>query len=163
MATSFSAVKARPTSPVPAPSQGALCVAHESVEFDTDVTLAAALTVSMVRLPARAVVVAGMVYGPDIDTGTETFDFDIGWAGNGGSGTFDAADPDGFGNLGIQSGDAVTEWKPVASILVPFQGVLCTAGVVSFTRRTTLQLVFNADAAAGGTGKMTMVAFYYVP
>lgn len=163
MATAFTTAKARATAAVQLAGEGALCAAHASVTFDTDVTLAAALTVTMVRVPARAVVVGGWVYGADIDTGTEAFDFDIGWAGNGGSGTFDAADSDGFGNLGVQSGDVITELKPVAGILVPFQGRLLTEGVVDFTRRTKLELIFNADANAGGTGLMTMVAFFYVP
>jgi len=163
MATSFTTVAARTTSPVIKAGQGALCVADASVTFDTDVTLAAALTVSVVRVPAGARVVAGYVYGADIDTGTEALDFDIGWAANGGTGTFDEADPDGFGNLGVITGDVIADFKPVAGIFVPFQGRLLTEGVVSFTKRTTLELLFNADANAGGTGLMTMVAFYYVP
>ncbi len=163
MATSFKTVAARTTSPVQQASQGALCVAHSTVEFDTDVTLAAALTIGMVRLPARARVVSGWVYGADIDTGTEAFDFDVGWQANGGTGTFDTADPDGFGNMGVMSGDAITELKPIAGILVPFQGVLLTSGIVEFTKRTIIDILVNADANAGGTGKLTLCAFFYVP
>lgn len=160
MATSFTTTRAAADFPVFQPTgSGVLCAAYASVTFDDDVTLAAALTVSMCKLPANAVLLGGYVMGADIDTGTEAFDFDIGWAANG----VDAADPDGLGNLGVMSGDVITELKPVAGIYVPFQGLLFTDGPKTFTKPTTLTLTVNADANAGGTGKLTMVAFYVVP
>lgn len=64
----------------------------------------------MCRLPANSVVVGGMLYADDIDTGTEALDMDIGWAANGS----ESADPDGFGNLGVWTGDVTTDVKPVA-------------------------------------------------
>lgn len=164
MATSFTTTRAASTVP---PYQGfgggTLCVAWGKVTFDTDVTLAAALTVSMCKVPAGATVVGGYVAGGDIDTGTETFDFDAGWAANGGTGTYDAADPDGFGNFGVSSGDTITELIPVAGIYHPLQGVLMTDGPLTFTADTTMQLVFNADANATGTGTVYMVVYYTTP
>ena len=82
----------------------------------------------MCKLPQGAVVIGGWVMGDDLDTGTETLDMDIGWAANG----VDAADPDGFGNLGVWTGDAVANLKPVASNYFPLQGVLFSDGPKKF-------------------------------
>lgn len=114
------------------------------------------------KVPAGAVVVGGWVRGEDIDTGTEALDFDVGWAANGGSTTPDAADPDGFGNFGVVTGDAVTELKPEVSILLPLNGTL-KSGPVIFTRETTIQIVFNVAANAGGTGVIWVQVWYIVP
>lgn len=135
---------------------GALCVAYGTYEW------AAALstdTVEMCRIPAGAVVVGGWVMGDDIDTGTETLDFDIGWAANG----VEAVDTDGFGNLGVVTGDAVTEWKPVAGILMPLQGLLLADGPKAFTNETVITVTINAAAQAGGTGTLSVVVLYVVP
>lgn len=112
----------------------------------------------MCKLPANAVVVGGHIMGDDLDTGIETLDMDIGWAANG----TDAADPDGFGNLGVWTGDAITDLKPVAGIYYPLQGVLFTAGPKKFAAETTIQIEANAAAATGGTGTVTVVVFYFV-
>lgn len=112
----------------------------------------------MCKLPANAVVVGGMIYGDDLDTGTETLDMDIGWAANG----TDAADPDGFGNLGVWTGDAITDWKPVAGIMYPLQGVLLSGGPKKFSEETTIQIEANAAAATGGTGTVSVVVYYFV-
>ena len=74
----------------------------------------------------------------------------------------DAADPDGFGNLGVWTGDAITDWKPVAGIMYPLQGVLLTGGPKKFAAETTIQVEANAAAATGGTGTMTVVVYYFV-
>lgn len=112
----------------------------------------------MCKVPAGAVVVGGMIYGDDLDTGIETLDMDVGWAANG----TESADPDGFGNLGVWTGDAVTDWKPVAGIMYPFQGVLLTAGPQKFTKETTIQIEANAAAATGGTGTVTVVVYFFI-
>ena len=113
----------------------------------------------MCKLPASAVVVGGMLYAEDLDTNaTETLDMDIGWAANGS----DAADPDGFGNLGVWTGDAITDWKVVASNMFPLQGVLITGGPKKFAAETTVQVEANAAAATGGTGTMTLVVYYFI-
>lgn len=112
----------------------------------------------MCKLPANAVVVMGWVYGDDLDTGTEALDMDIGWAANG----VDSADPDGFGNLGVWSGDAVTDIKPEVSIFYPFGGVLRTAGPKKFSAETTIQIEANVAANSGGTGTVTVVVLYFI-
>tara|TARA_R110000772_G_scaffold89304_1_gene185094 strand:+ start:9272 stop:9742 length:471 start_codon:yes stop_codon:yes gene_type:complete len=106
----------------------------------------------MVKLPSGATVIGGHIQASDLDTGTETLDLDIGWAANGS----DAADPDGFGNLGVLTGD-VSVHTPVAGIYVPLAGVLQTTGVQAFAAETTIQLVCNVTAATGGTGFLTVV------
>ncbi|MCK5602761.1 hypothetical protein KAR91_12850 [Candidatus Pacearchaeota archaeon] len=112
------------------------------------------------RIPAGAVVTGGRIYAPDLDTNaTETLDFDVGWNDNG----TDTADPDGFGNFGVVTGDVVAGYKPVAGIMIQFQGVLLTAGPVTFSAETIIQVVFNVAAATGGTGVMTIVADYLNP
>lgn len=112
----------------------------------------------MCKLPPNAVVVGGMIYADDLDTGIETLDMDVGWAANG----TEAADPDGFGNLGVWTGDAITDWKPVAGVMYPLQGVLLTTGPQKFSDTTTIQIEANAAAATGGTGTLTLVVYYFV-
>ncbi len=116
----------------------------------------AADIIEFCRLPMYATVIGGYLMGADIDTGTETLDIDIGWAGNG----TDTADPDGFGNFGVLSGDVITELVPVAGIYRPLQGVLLTDGPKTFGAETIIQGVVNAAAAAGGTGVLTCVVHY---
>lgn len=103
------------------------------------------------KLPAGAVVLGGWLRGEDIDTGTETFDIDIGWT----------ADTDGFGNFGVVTGDAVTELKPEVSILLPLNGTL-KSGPVTFTAETTVIGTVNAAAATGGTGVLWLQVHYVV-
>lgn len=160
MAT-LTATRAASTFPVYGGTHGNLRVAYGTYEIAANPT--AADIVQMVRLPAGAVVVGGWVFGDDLDTGTEALDFDIGWAANGGSGTYDSADPDGFGNLGVVDGDTVSQLKPVAGIYYPLQGVLFADGPVTFTKETTIQLVFNVAAATGGTGTISITVLYVVP
>ena len=110
----------------------------------------------LVKLPAGATVVGGYLRGEDLDTGTEALDIDIGWAANG----VDSADPDGFGNLGTWTGDAVTGIKPEAGIYYPLGGVLFSAGPKTFTVETTIQAECNTTANAGGTGYIWAVVDY---
>lgn len=114
----------------------------------------------MCKLPAGAVVIDGFVRADDLDTGTEVLDMDVGWAAN----DTDAADPDGFGNLGVWSGDAVTDIKPEAQIWYPFNGVL-KDGPKSFSEsggETTIQVEANVAANAGGTGTLYVGVYYLV-
>lgn len=115
-------------------------------------------TYEMCKLPAGAVVVMGWVYGDDIDTGTETLDMDVGWKAN----ATEVADPDGFGNLGVWTGDATVDVKPEVSIWYPFGGVLRTAGPKKFTAETTIQLTAVAASNAGHVGTVTVVALYFI-
>ena len=111
----------------------------------------------MCRVPAGAMVIDGFVRADDIDTGTEALDMDIGWASNGS----DAADPDGFGNMGTWTGDAVTDIKPEVQIWFPFNGVL-KDGPKTFARETVIQLEANTASNAGHVGTVYVGVYYIV-
>jgi len=112
----------------------------------------------LVKLPANSTVVGGYLMAEDLDTGTEVLDIDIGWAANG----VDAADPDGFGNLGVWTGDAVAGIKPEVGNYFPLGGVLFSAGPKTFTVPTTIQAEGNVAPNAGGTGYLWVVVHYVV-
>lgn len=116
----------------------------------------------MCRVPAGATIVGGWFYGADLDTGTETLDMDLGWAANGGSGTYDTADPDGLGNLGVLTGDAFAAGNvsPTTGLMYPLSGVLSIGTLPNFTNETVIQIEANAAAATGGTGAIALVVFY---
>ncbi len=138
------------------PGAGIMGVAFGSFNIAANPTAADIFTIC--KIPP-CTVIGGLVYGVDLDTNaTETLNFDIGWAANGA----EAADPDGFGNFGVVAGDALAEYKPVAGILLPFQGTLLTGGPQVFTRETTIQVVFNVAAATGGTGFLSANVYYVV-
>jgi hypothetical protein len=152
MAT-LTAARAASTFPVAGASQaGDLKVAWGSYNLLVNPT--AADIIQMCRVPAGATVVGGRIYGADIDTGTETLDFDFGWAANGD----EVADPDGFGNFGVVSGDAIDGNE--VGIDRALGGVLRTAGPKTFTKETILQITIVATAAATGTGMITAVVYY---
>ena len=116
--------------------------------------------IQMCRTPANAVIVGGWIQGEDIDTGTEALDFDIGYAANG----VDVADTDAWGNLGVVTGDVSVQMPTgVAGIYIPFAGVLATGGPKSLGAETIHQVLFNAAANAGGTGRLSMYVMYIVP
>ena len=133
---------------------GALKVAWGTYTLAANPT--AADIIRFCRVPAYATVLGGYLMGADIDTGTETFDMDIGWEANG----TDIADPDGFGNMGVMSGDTITELIPVAGIWRPLQGVLLTEGPKTFAAETIISGTVIAAAQAGGTGVLTVVVHY---
>jgi hypothetical protein len=156
MAT-LTSTRAAATFPVAAPAVGGvMCVAYGSYTLAANPT--AADIIQFCRVPAGATVIGGYLQGADIDTGTEEFNFDLGWAANGA----ESADPDGFGNFDVITGD-VSVHLAVAGIYLPFQGVLQTTGPQTFTRETIIQGVVNVDAATGGTGILTCVVFYVMP
>lgn len=148
--------RAASTAPVPSLSstQGVLQVAWGTY------TLAANPSqndvIEFCKVPAGATVIGGWLQGADIDTGTEAFDIDIGWAANG----TDSADTDGFGNFGVLTGDAVTELKPVAGIYVPFANVIQDSGYKTFAAETKIIGTVNAAANAGGTGLLKVVVLF---
>lgn len=111
----------------------------------------------MCKIPKGAIVIDGAIRADDLDTGTETLDMDVGWASNG----VDAADPDGFGNLGVLTGDAVTGVKPETMIWYPLNGVL-KDGPKEFSEETTIQVEANAAANTGGTGTLYLYVLYLV-
>lgn len=157
VAETLTTTRAVSTFPVFKPTgAGILCCAYGTYELAANVEDGDIF--EMCRVPAGATVVGGMIYADDLDTGTEALDMDIGWAANGS----DTADPDGFGNLGVWTGDAITDWKPVAGIMYPLQGVLLTDGPKTFARETIIQVEANAAANAGGTGTLSVVVYYTV-
>lgn len=157
--TTFTATRAGETFPVfKASGAGDLCCAYGTIEIA--INPVAADIYEMCRVPAGAVVVGGYIYAEDLDTNaTETLNMDIGWADNGS----DIADPDGFGNLGVWTGDVTADIKPVVGNRFPLQGVLFTGGPKAFVNETTIQIVANVTAATGGTGTLSVVVYYVNP
>lgn len=118
--------------------------------FTITTALAADDVVEMLKLPAGSTVVGGYLRATDIDTGTEALDIDIGWAANG----TESANPDGFGNLGVWTGDSNNDFE--------LGGELYVSGPQYFTEETTIQLDVNAAANAGGTGTIWLVVEFFV-
>lgn len=143
--------------PVPGPAgfAGILRVARGSHTFATGDDEDGDIF-QLCKIPAGATVIGGYVQGKDLDTGTEALDIDIGWAANG----TESADPDGFGNLGLWSGDAVTDVRPEAGIYYNLGGVLVSTGPQTFTNDTTIQLEVNTAANTLGGGIITAVVYY---
>lgn len=157
--TTFSSVRVASDFPVfKASGAGVLCRAFGTIEIA--VNPVAADIYKFCVVPAGAIVTGGWIIGDDLDTNaTETLNMDVGWAANGD----EVADPDGFGNLGVLVGDVLVEYKPVAGILLPLQGVLLTAGPKTFNADTTIEMVANVTAATGGTGTLTVMVDYVNP
>lgn len=154
MAT-LTATRAAATFPVASSSAaGILQVAWGTYTLATNPT--ANDIIQMCRVPAGATVIGGYLQAADLDTNaTETIDIDVGWAAYGS----EVADPDGFGNFGVQTGDASVH-LPVAGIYLPLAGVLQSAGPKNFTDEAVIQVTAIATAATGGTGVVTLVVFY---
>jgi hypothetical protein len=108
------------------------------------------------KLPAGAVVVGGAFYAGDIDTGTETLDLDVGWAANG----TESADPDGFVNGGVLTGDAITDLLAAGSNYRPFP---MATGPLTFTNETMVQVEANAAANVFAAGTISVVVYYVLP
>ena len=141
-----------PTPGLPIPA-GAMGVAWGYYNHASN--LAATTIIEYCRVPKGATIIGGFFQAVDLDTGTEELDIDIGWAANG----TDVADPDGFGNLDVLTGD-VSVHLPVAGIWVPFAGIIQSAGFKTLAAETMLIATVNVDAATGGTGISKMVAYY---
>lgn len=147
----------RAASTLPVPGSGVLRVAHGTYEHASN--LAGGTIIEYCRVPKGAVVVGGWWGGDDLDTdGTEELNVTLGWAANG----VDAVDADGFGDLGVITGD-VSVHLGAAGMFFPLQGKLLTEGPVEFGAETVLTATVVTDAATGGTGTTTMVVYYYVP
>lgn len=156
--TTFTATRAASTFPVAKPPGGAAGVAWGTIEVA--VNPVAADIYEMCRIPAGAIVTGGYIYSDDLDTNaTETLDLDVGWLANGA----EAADPDGFGNLGVFTTDTVAGIKPEAGYQFPFGGTLITAGPQAFTRETVIAVTCVATAATFAAGTLSVVVNYYVP
>ena len=164
MAT-LTADRAADTFPVFKPSgSGNLGVAYGTYALTADP--APADIIEMCRVPAGAVIVGGHVYAADLDTNAnETFDIDVGWLANGGTGTYDAADDDGLGNFGVITGDAFATGNisNVTGVNLPLAGLLVTGVLPAFTKETTLAITVVDDTATFTAGSISLVVFYVVP
>ena len=163
-AETLTSTRAASTFPVfKASGAGVLCCAYGTYEVAANVEDGDIF--EMCRVPAGAVIVGGCLYCDDLDTGTEALDMDIGWAANGGSGTYDSADPDGLGNLGTLTGDAFAAGNvsPVAGLIYPFSGVLADGDLPTFTNETVIQVEANTAANSFTAGAMTLVVYYVNP
>jgi len=157
-AETLTATRAASTLPVfKASGAGIVCAAYGT--FAVAANVEDGDIFEMCRVPAGAVVLSGVVRADDMDTNaTETLDMDVGWAANG----TDAADPDGFGNLGVWVGDAVGDIKPEAYNYFPFGGIL-KDGPKTFAAETTIQVEANAVSATFAAGDLTVVVYYINP
>lgn len=120
-------------------------------------------TYEFCRLPAGATITGGYLRGDRLDTNaTETLDLDIGWAANGGSGTYDGVDADGLGNLGVLTGDvfALGNVANVVSYNYPLNGLLNTGVFPTFTAETVIQLTTIVTAATFAAGTLSIVIEY---
>lgn len=114
---------------------------------------------NMCKVPAGAVILGGWLRHGDIDTdASETMDIDVGYAANGDV----VADPDAFGNFGVQTGDAITGYLPEGGVLLPFMGVL-KDGPLTLTKETTITVTCVDDPATYTAGTISVVVFYVVP
>jgi hypothetical protein len=157
MAT-FTATRAASTFPVTSITGGVLNVAYGTIEVAANPV--AADVYEMCRIPAGAVVVGGQILSDDLDTNaTETLDLDIGWLANG----VEAADPDGFGNLGVQGTDTVAGIKPESGYNYQFGGKLITDGPQAFSAETVVAVTTVATAATFAAGTLSVVVYYIVP
>lgn len=156
MAT-FTATRAAATFPV-FERGGGVCPAYGTIEITANPV--AADVYEMCRLPAGAVVLSGRIYSDDLDTNaTETLDLDVGWLANG----TDAADPDGFGNLGVLGTDTVAGIKPESGYNYALGGVLASEGPKAFAAETVVAVTCVATAATFAAGTLSVVVFYVVP
>jgi hypothetical protein len=111
------------------------------------------------KVPAGATVIGGYLQCTDMDTdATETIDIDVGYAANGDV----VADPDAFGNFGVQTGD-VSVHQPVAGVYLPFHGALASGGPITLTRDTDITVTFIDDAATFTAGRSNLVVYYVCP
>lgn len=158
MAT-FTATRGAGTFPVFQPTgAGLLCAAYGTIEVTANPV--ANDVYALCKVPTGAVVLSGRIYSDDLDTNaTETLDLDIGWAANGS----DAADPDGFGNLGVMGTDTVAGVKAEAGYNYAFGGVLITDGPKTFAAETTITVNCVATAATFAAGTLSAVVYYVVP
>lgn len=143
---------------------GVLQVAYGT--YDIAANVEAGDIFEMCWLPGGAVVVGGFIHAGILDSnaGAETLDMDLGWAANGGSGTYDGVDLDGFGNFGVWKGDAFATGNINREATNQFSiggAALVDGKLPFFTKRTKVQIYANA-AAATFAAKSVSVAIFYV-
>lgn len=114
-------------------------------------------------IPPKTLIFGGALWASDMDTGTEALDMDLGWAANGGLETDSyvfpdgqttltnvgyQADPDGFGNFGVWTGDAITDLIAGGN----YRPIPMLTGPLYFDRQTMVQLEANVAAATFAAG-----------
>lgn len=107
-------------------------------------------TITWFYIPQGVVVIDGWLRGDDIDTGTETYELDIGITG----------DTDKYLNSGVIDGDAVTGVKPAGILTRLNQNTVAASSADPMPSATTAreQILGTAVAAAqdGGTGALAL-------
>jgi hypothetical protein len=98
------------------------------------------------KIPAGHTLLLMALYGADLDTGTEALEIDVGITGT----------TTKYLNSGVITGDVITDLKPEAGIYYPiFKGL-----PEDITTDTTIIGTVTAAANAGGTGILTLLAWY---
>lgn len=122
----------------------------------------------MFRIPKNVLIHGGWFTGTDMDTGTEALDLDVGWAANGtaaaatyigpdGTSWTDSgytADPDGFVNSGVLTGDAIATDLVAAGV---FWRPIILGKPLYFADDTMCQVEANAAAATLAAGNMQVM------
>lgn len=136
---------------------GTLCAAYGSYDVAANPTIADVLEIC--KLPRGAVVLGGFIRMEDLDSNaTETIDVDVGILANG----VEVTDSDAFGNFGVRTGDAVTDYLPEGGVLLPLMGTL-KDGPVVLHGDTVVTVTFVAAAATFAAGTITVVVHYVCP
>lgn len=142
--------------PLPSPVQGRTVQSLYAI-IDITTAFANSDTADVGYLPKGAIPIGGYLACDDIDTGTETFDMDLGITDNG----VDGADSDFFVNGGVFSGDAVTD--RALTNCANWRAIGGKFPVRQFGAKTLVQIVCNAAANAGGTGFIEVRIDYLMP
>lgn len=161
VAETLTAARAADSFPVfKAMGAGVVCAAYGTYEIAANVE--AGDIFEMCKVPKGATIIGGWLYGDDLDTGTGVIDIDIGWAANGGSGTYDAVSTDGLGNLGALPGTAFTggNLANVVGWVYALAGNFTNGDLPTFTEETTIQLYCNVAANAFTAGAVSLVVLY---
>lgn len=160
--TTFTALRADNRFPVAGVGHGG-SVKYAYGEIDVAVNPVAADVYEMCRVPAGAVIIGGWFRGDRLDTNaTETLELDVGWAANGGSGTFDAVDADGLLDTGVMTGDvfALGNVANVTGYNYPLNGKLVEGIFPEFTKETVIQLTTVVTAATFAAGTLSVMVLY---
>ena len=152
------------------PNLGADCVVGLTGHIDIATAPAASDIYELLWVPAGFTAVGGLLTFGDMDThGTETLEFNLGWAANGGSGTYDAADADGFGDFGVSNGDAFAtpSISSQAGNIIPVAGLLvgvtsASGGPIHFTKKTKIQAVCVAVSETFAASRMNCLVWGHV-
>ena len=123
---------------------GNLKVLFGSIELSSAQLLAD--TVTFFTAPKGFTPMFGWLVGDDIDTGTETYELDIGISG----------DTTKYLNSGVISGDTAANEKITVGIKIPLQEDLMLVKPTAFTADTDIIGTVAAAANAGGTGTLTL-------